>query len=196
MNQCAMVNLFEHYQIGSVGIGNRFLRSPTTSYWSDEEGVVRPEIIELYRRLAEGEAGLIVKGHLYVTYTGKAHRGMAGISREKHVPKLKELTDTVHSRWGKIVAQLNHAGTHSIIDRIGPSEYSGEGWKARAMTEEEVRETIQAFSEAAECAIGAGFDDVQIHGAYGYLVSQFLPRLVNHRRQVGRQPIEQDEAPP
>ncbi len=163
-------------------IRNRFLRSATTSYWSDEEGIVRPEIIELYRKLAEGDVGLIVKGHLYVADAGKAHQGMAGISSEEHVPKLMELTEAVHSKGGKIVAQLNHAGVHSIIDRAGPSEYSEEGWKVRAMTEEEIHITIQAFGAAAERAIGAGFDGVQIHGAHGYLISQFLSRLVNHRQ--------------
>ena len=177
-----MANLFRPYHIGSMRIRNRFLRSATTSYWSDEEGTVRPEIIELYRNLTEGEVGLIVKGHLYVADAGKAHPGMAGISREKPVAKLKALTEAVHGKGGKIVAQLNHAGVHSIIDRAGPSEYSGEGWTARAMTEEEIHRTIQAFGEAAERAIGAGFDGVQIHGAHGYLISQFLSRFVNHRQ--------------
>ena len=97
--------LFEPYEIGSLEIRNRFMRSPTTSYWSDERGVVRPEIIDLYRRLAEGGVGLIVKGHTYVADAGKAHKGMAGISGAVHVHKLRELTDVVHIHGGKIVAQ-------------------------------------------------------------------------------------------
>ncbi len=162
-------------------IRNRFVRSATTSYWSDERGVVRPEIIDLYRRLAEGGVGLIVKGHLYVTESGKVHPGMAGISSDAHVPMLKRLTDAVHEHGGRIVAQLNHAGIHSLTDRAGPSEYRGDGWEARALSPDEIWGLVEAFGDAAERAVAAGFDGVQIHGAHGYLISQFLSRLVNRR---------------
>jgi len=173
--------LFEPFTIGTMEIRNHFVRSATTSYWSDEKGIVRPEIINLYRRLAEGGVGLIIKGHMYVAEDGKAHRGMAGISSDAHLPMLRKLTDAVHEHGGKIVAQINHAGIHSLIDRAGPSEYQGEGWKARALSFEEVWGVVESFGDAAERAMEAGFDGVQIHGAHGYLVSQFLSRLVNRR---------------
>jgi len=173
--------LFEPYKIGTMEIRNRFVRSATTSYWSDERGIVRPEIIDLYRRLSEGGVGLIVKGHLYVTDQGKAHNGMAGISSDKQVPMLKRLTSAVRARGGKIVAQINHAGIYSRTDRAGPSEYEGDGWKARALSSEEVWGVVEAFGEAAERAMEAGFDGVQIHGAHGYLISQFLSKVVNRR---------------
>jgi 2,4-dienoyl-CoA reductase-like NADH-dependent reductase (Old Yellow Enzyme family) len=173
--------LFEPYEIGSLEIRNRFMRSPTTSYWSDERGVVRPEIIDLYMRLSEGGVGLIVKGHTYVSDAGKAHKGMAGISNDLHVPRLGELTDTVHEHGGKIVTQLNHAGYKSIVDRAGPSEYGEAGWEARALNIDEIREIVDAFGAAAQRSMDAGFDGVQIHGAHGYLISQFLSRLANKR---------------
>ena len=176
-----MSGLFEPYEIGTMEIRNRFMRSATTSYWSDERGIVRPEIIDLYRGLAEGGVGLIVKGHLYVTDSGKAHVGMAGISGDIYVPKLRELTDVIHEHDGKIVAQINHAGYNSIVDRAGPSEYEGDGWRARALSSDEIGEIIEAFGDAADRAIEVGFDGVQIHGAHGYLVSQFLSRLANRR---------------
>ncbi len=173
--------LFEPFEIGSMEIRNRFMRSPTTSYWSDERGVIRSEIINLYRRLAEGDVGLIVKGHTYVADAGKAHKGMAGISSDIHVPRLRELTDAVHEHGGKIVAQLNHAGYKSMVDRAGPSEYREADWKARALTVDEIHDTVDAFGDAAQRSMDAGFDGVQIHGAHGYLVSQFLSRLANRR---------------
>jgi 2,4-dienoyl-CoA reductase-like NADH-dependent reductase (Old Yellow Enzyme family) len=126
--------LFEPFKIGSMDIRNRFVRSATTSYWSDKRGIVRSEIIDLYRRLAQGGVGLIVKGHLYVKDSGKAHIGMAGISRDYHVPKLKKLTDEVHKNEGKIIAQLNHGGIYSIVDKAGRagglnnSSYIGRAW--------------------------------------------------------------------
>jgi 2,4-dienoyl-CoA reductase-like NADH-dependent reductase (Old Yellow Enzyme family) len=173
--------LFEPFSIFSLEIRNRFMRSATTSYWSDERGIVRPEIIDLYMGLAEGGVGLIVKGHLYVTDAGKAHVGMAGISSDEHIPKLKELTDAVHRHDGKIIAQINHAGMKSIADRAGPSEYTGESWKARSLSSDEIHIIVEAFGDAANRAMEAGFDGIQIHGAHGYLISQFLSKTVNRR---------------
>jgi len=173
--------LFKPFRIASMEIRNRFMRSATTSYWSDDRGIVRPEIVDLYRGLAEGGVGLIVKGHMYVSDSGKAHRGMAGISGEEHVPMLRRLTDAVHGHGGKIVAQINHAGIKSLTDRAGPSEYEGDGWRARALSGDEIHGIVEAFGDAAERALEAGFDGVQIHGAHGYLISQFLSRLVNRR---------------
>jgi 2,4-dienoyl-CoA reductase-like NADH-dependent reductase (Old Yellow Enzyme family) len=173
--------LFKPYKIASMEIQNRFMRSATTSYWSDDQGVVRPEIIRLYRDLARGGLGLIVKGHLYVADSGKAHMGMAGISCDVHIPKLRELTDAVHEHEGKIVAQLNHAGYNSVVDRAGPSEYDGGGWSARALSVDEIGDVVEAFGDAADMAMDAGFDGVQIHGAHGYLISQFLSKLANRR---------------
>jgi 2,4-dienoyl-CoA reductase-like NADH-dependent reductase (Old Yellow Enzyme family) len=173
--------LFEPYRIGCMEIRNRFMRSATTSYWSNDKGIVRSEIIDLYRRLAMGGVGLIVKGHQYVTDAGKAHNGMAGISHDYHIPKLKELTNAVHEGDGKIVTQLNHAGVKSVVDRAGPSDYEGDGWKARPLSVDEIHEIVTAFGDAAVRAMEAGFDGVQIHGAHGYLISQFLSRLANKR---------------
>jgi len=173
--------LFEPFKIGSIEIRNRFIRSATTSYWSDKRGIIRSEIIDLYRRLAKGGVGLIIKGHLYVKDSGKAHVGMAGISSDYHVPKLRELTGEVHKNDGKIIAQLNHGGIYSIVDKAGPSEYVVGGHKARALSSEEIHDIVEAFGEAAGRAMAAGFDGVQIHGAHGYLISQFLSRLNNKR---------------
>jgi 2,4-dienoyl-CoA reductase-like NADH-dependent reductase (Old Yellow Enzyme family) len=176
-----MSDLFKPYKIGSMVIRNRFMRSATTSYWSNENGIVRPEIIRLYERLSEGGVGLIVKGHTYVMDSGKAHVGMAGISGDHQVPKLRELTDVVHEHGGKIVTQLNHAGYKSIVDRAGPSAYGESGWEGRALTTNEIHDIVDAFGDAALRTVEAGFDGVMIHGAHGYLVSQFLSRLANKR---------------
>ncbi len=176
-----MSELFEPYMIGSMEIRNRFMRSATTSYYSDDRGFIRDENINLYRGLAEGGVGLIVKGHLYVMDTGRAHEGMAGISHDYHVPRLKELTDAVHEHGGKIVTQLNHGGYNSIAEKAGPSYYRADDWNARALSEDELHEVVEAFGDAAERSLEAGFDGVQIHGAHGYLISQFLSKAANKR---------------
>jgi len=106
--------LFDPFEIGSMEIQNRFMRSATTSYWSDERGVVRPAIIDLYRRLSEGGVALIIKGHTYVADAGKAHNGMAGISSDIHVPRLRELTDAVHEHGGARAATSSDSVTKGI----------------------------------------------------------------------------------
>ncbi|MGD8566075.1 MAG: NADH:flavin oxidoreductase [Candidatus Bathyarchaeota archaeon] len=173
--------LFKPLKIGKMEVKNRFVRSATTSYWSDKRGVLRSDIISLYGKLAEGGVGLIIKGHLYVKKSGKAHKGMAGISNDFHLKKLKALTDKVHEFDGKIVAQLNHAGIYSIVDSAGPSELMVHGQKTRVLSSDEIYNIIEAFGDAANRAMIAGFDGVQIHGAHGYLVSQFLSQLANKR---------------
>ncbi len=174
--------LFEKFSIGDLTLKNRFIRSPTTSYWSDEEGILRDPIIEYYRQLAKGGIGLIIKGHSYVSEKGKAHIGQSGLSSEKHIPRMQELTDIVHSYDSKIIAQLNHAGYTSINDRVTASKYVTEKWEARELSLEEIEEIIENFSIAAENAITAGFDGVQLHGSHGYLNSQFMSDIVNHRQ--------------
>lgn len=176
-----MNTLFDQHQIRDMLIRNRFMRSATTSAYANEDGIVNDTIIKHYERLSKGEVGLIVKGHLYILDNGKAHEGMAGISHDKHIKMLKKLTDSVHKYQGHIVAQLNHAGVAHQQDRAGPSQYNEEDWSARELSEDEILTIIEGFGEAAERAMQAGFDGVQIHGAHGYLVSQFLSRRVNKR---------------
>lgn len=176
-----MTTLFDSYQIRDIQIRNHFMRSATTSAYADKDGVINDTIIKHYELMSKGEVGLIVKGHLYILDNGKAHNGMAGISHDKHIKMLKKLTDSVHKHHGCIIAQLNHAGVVHQPDRAGPSAYSEEDWSAREMSEDEILTIIEGFGEAAERAMQAGFDGVQIHGAHGYLISQFLSRRVNKR---------------
>jgi len=177
-----MIDLFKPYQIGGLEIRNRFIRSATTSAWADDRGIIRPEAIRFYEGLAEGGVGLIIKGHLYIDSKGKAHQGMAGIHSDEVVPKLHELTDAVHRHGGAILAQINYGGYQAGAgERAGPSEYQGEGWKARAFTTSEIWSIVDKFGEASVRAIDAGFDGVQLHAAHGYLISEFLSKHANTR---------------
>jgi 2,4-dienoyl-CoA reductase-like NADH-dependent reductase (Old Yellow Enzyme family) len=176
-----MSDIFEPYMIRDMLVRNRFMRSATTSAYSDENGIVNDTIIKHYEKMSKGECGLIIKGHLYIMDSGKAHDGMAGISNDAQIPMLKKLTDAVHKHDGHIIAQINHAGVVHAPDRAGPSEYGEDDWKARAFKEDEIQAIIEGFGDAAERAMQAGFDGVQIHSAHGYLISQFLSKLVNKR---------------
>ncbi|MBN1328401.1 MAG: NADH:flavin oxidoreductase [Candidatus Heimdallarchaeota archaeon] len=177
-----MIELFDSFVLKNLEIQNRLMRSATTSYWSDEDGILRSPILDYYQKLVNGGLGFIVKGHSYVTENGKAHTGQSGLTSDKHIPQMAKITELAHGKGIPILAQINHAGYSSIVERITASTYKTDNWIAREVTIDEIQTIIEAFANAAELAIQAGFDGVQIHGAHGYLVSQFLSDNVNRRK--------------
>jgi 2,4-dienoyl-CoA reductase-like NADH-dependent reductase (Old Yellow Enzyme family) len=183
-----MTLLFTSKDLGSLTIPNRLVRSATAERMADELGHPLPEMISLYRTLVLGGVGLIISGHLYVHPSGKAHPEMTGIYSDALLPGLNRLTEAVHEAGGLVAAQINHAGIKNdpslALDPLTPSAVQNEQISqrySRSMTTAEIEEMIAAFGQAARRAKQAGFDAVQIHGAHGYLISQFLSPLTNHR---------------
>jgi len=173
--------LFEPFNLKNLTLRNRLVRSATTSYWSTEEGIITEPIIKYYEKLAKGGVGLIIKGHSYVNEQGKAHEGQSGLCSEKHVPRMKELTDVCHKNGAVIFAQLNHAGYLSIHDKATASIYLVNKKKAKKLSISEIEGIIDDFARSAELALQAGFDGIQIHAAHGYLINQFLSDRINKR---------------
>ncbi len=173
--------IFSDFKLKHLTLKNRLIRSATTSYWSDEDGILRQPILEYYEKLAKGGLGFIIKGHSYIMESGKAHTGQSGLTNEKHLPKMKELVDIVHSHNVPIIAQLNHAGYSAKADRMTASAFKTDDWEAREATIDDIQSIIESFAYSAELAVQAGFDGVQLHSAHGYLVSQFLSEHVNKR---------------
>ncbi|MGC9780889.1 MAG: NADH:flavin oxidoreductase [Candidatus Heimdallarchaeota archaeon] len=176
-----MSKIFTPFNLKNFELKNRLIRSATTSYWSDEAGVLRQPILDYYEKLVAGGLGFIIKGHSYVIESGKAHTGQSGLTNENHIPKMKELTKIVHSHEVPIIAQINHAGYNSKANRMTASTYEIDNLQAREATIDDIELVIDSFANAAELAIQADFDGVQIHGAHGYLLSQFLSDNVNKR---------------
>jgi 2,4-dienoyl-CoA reductase-like NADH-dependent reductase (Old Yellow Enzyme family) len=180
--------LFDAISIGGMAVSNRIMRSATCD-WMAREGAVADAQVDLYRALAEGGVGLIVTGHMYVRADGDASQGMMGIDCDERIDGLKRLADVVHESGGaKIAAQINHGGRNAAMrfeagDIVAPSAIPMKtGAPApRALEAAEVHELAARFGEAAGRAKDAGYDAVQIHGAHGYLVSQFLSPLANAR---------------
>ena len=181
--------LFEPTKIKNMDLRNRFVRSATYDGCADK-GSVTEKQISLYTTLAEGGVGLIITGITCVHDNGRTSKFQNSISNDEFIPGLKRLAFAVHDRGAKIAVQLFHAGREARFpkssDRVpmGPSflemdPYFKAGY--RAMTESEIWEVVRAFSDGAKRASEAGFDAVQIHGAHGYLLSQFLSPYTNHR---------------
>lgn len=181
--------LFEPFNLAGIELKNRIVRSATYEKRADVDGFVTDSLIELYKELAKGGVGLIITGNALVHVSGRSVPQMICIHNDYYINKLKRLTDAVHRLDSKIVIQLVHGGRQCFPTLLGgqqpiaPSEVYDPSTKItpREMTNEEIWEIIEAFGDAARRAMYAGFDGVQIHGAHGYLVSEFLSPHTNRR---------------
>jgi 2,4-dienoyl-CoA reductase-like NADH-dependent reductase (Old Yellow Enzyme family) len=182
-----MSKLFETTKINGMTLQNRFVRSATWEGMADEDGSCNAKMIELMQNLAKGGVGLIITGHAHVLSEGQASPFQTGMYKDDHIPGLRQVIDAVHDEGGKIVLQIAHAGCQALqrftkTEPVGPSVFENRG-KAmcREITKDKINNTIQAFVMAAVRARKAGFDGIQIHGAHGYLISQFLSPFYNKR---------------
>jgi 2,4-dienoyl-CoA reductase-like NADH-dependent reductase (Old Yellow Enzyme family) len=181
-----MSGLFESTKINGMKIKNRFVRSATHEAMAGLDGSVNEKLLDCMAKLAQGHVGLIITGHAHVTREGQASPRQMGIYSDAMMDSLKQVTSIVHENGGLVAVQLAHAGKKGIGKEdyapLGPSdEFKKEVKKASAMTVDDIKRTVNAFGDAAQRAVQAGFDAVQIHAAHGYLLSQFLSPYYNTR---------------
>ena len=183
--------LFEPVKIGNFETRNRFVRSATYFALADHEGFIGEPSVTLMKNLAEGGVGLIITGYAYISKSGQSFVDMNGIHTDRHIAGYTKMTQAVHEAGGKIVMQIAHCGTGSETTARTGGDYMAVsltdkmpnyGKPAREMTEEDIESIIASFGQAARRVEAAGFDGVQIHGAHGYLVSQFLTPRSNLRQ--------------
>jgi 2,4-dienoyl-CoA reductase-like NADH-dependent reductase (Old Yellow Enzyme family) len=179
-----MSKLFETSTINGMQLVNRFVRSATWEGMAGEDGSITPALLSCMRQLAEGQVGLIISSHAFISPEGQAGPKQIGVYKDELIDGLRQLTEAVHQQGGKIVLQLAHSGCSANPkltgqEALGPS--NGEGSPCREMTLENIQDLIEAFGAAAGRAVRAGFDGVQIHAAHGYLMNQFLSPLYNKR---------------
>ena len=179
--------LFHPGTIGALTLRNRIIRAGTSESMAEpDSGEIGAPLLALYERLAAGGVGGIVTGHLFVDSRGKYARGQSGIHHDDTLSGLTQLTDRVHSRGAVIFAQLAHAGSQSRVPNkvpLAPSPVPNPltGSQVREASIEEIVATVEAFGHAARRAVKAGFDGVHIHGANGYLISEFGSPVTNRR---------------
>ncbi len=162
---------------------NRVLRSATMENMADGEGYVTDDHYRLYFELAQGGAGLLITGAAAVQKSGRVWSGQIGIWDDCHVSGLSRIPAIVH-RFGdgaKCAIQLHHGGAagYGYSYGVGETNYS-----FNDATDAQIQKTIDAFGRAANRAISAGFDAIAVHGAHGYLISQFLSPLTNNRKDT------------
>ena len=180
---------FAPAHLGPVAVRNRLIRAGTGESMADAAGRIGDDYVALHAALAAGGVGLSFTGHMFVHPRGRYGELQAGIDSDDAIAGLRRVTDAVHHRGGRIFAQIAHAGSQSMMfasEALAPSQVDNvmTGRHVRAAHDDEIQEVITAFGQAARRAMEAGFDGVHLHGANGYLISQFRSPLTN-RRQDG-----------
>lgn len=190
--------LFDSFALGPIQLQNRIVMAPLTRNRADADHIPTPIMAEYYAQRAT--VGLIITEGTSPSVNGLGYPRMPGLYDARHVAAWRPITEAVHAKGGKIFVQLMHTGRagHLANQPAGSEILSstdvqlpGELWtdalgmqKAttpRAMTEADITAAIAEFAHAAKLAIEAGFDGIELHGANGYLIEQFLNANVNTR---------------
>lgn len=177
--------LFEPREINGMDLKNRIVRSATYENMATEDGKITDKAEKYYAQLAKGGTGLIIPGHAFVHKSGQAGPNQIGVYNDDCIPGLKRLADEVHKHGAKVALQLAHAGRQTAPELIGETTIAPSAIemnpKPREMNVDDISTIIEAFGEAARRAREAGIDAVQLHGAHGYLIAQFLSPHTNKR---------------
>lgn len=183
-----MPTLFETTAIKGMVLKNRLVRSATWEGMSDKDGRPTAKMIDLYRSLALGGIGLIISGYAFIRPDGKQLPYQMGIHTDNFADDYSKLTDAVHDSGGIIALQMVHVGGQTSTDTIGRQPVAPSAIKVdqfaelpAALSKAEIGDLLQAFGDGARRAKAWGFDAIQLHGAHGYLINQFLSPLTNVR---------------
>lgn len=163
---------------------NRFALAPLTNTQSHPDGTLSDEEYAWLVARAEGGHGLTMTCATFVSPAGQAWAGQLGISDDRHLPGLTRLADGIRAAGSVSSVQLHHGGRRSAptvtgVPNVAPWDEPDKD--ARALTTAEVQQVVEDFVVAAQRAERAGFDGVEVHGAHGYLICQFLDGRHNQR---------------
>jgi len=202
-------NIFKMGHIGKMTLANRIIMAPMGSNFAEADGTCGERIQSYYEARAAGGAGLLIMGVVAIGFPhGTAEPYQVGISDDKFIPGLSELTKRVHAHGSKIAVQLQHAGKNSVRDivegrplyvpsipphqksdmmlAITPDEIArfvrpSKQPEIKVMGKDEIQQVITWFTEAAIRAQKSGFDGIEIHAAHSYVIAGFLSAYYNQR---------------
>lgn len=182
-------HLFQPARIGTLEVKNRIIGAPMERNYCTAEGRVTQRYVDYMEARARGGAGLLYTEATYVDPRGKGRTYQMGLHDDDLVPDLARLVRAVHKHGGAVGPELNYGGRVvqpwvSGLESRAPSAvaYAGAaGHMPRALSVGEIADIVQRFADAAGRAAAAGCDFIGLHGAHGYLISQFLSPWCNHR---------------
>ena len=202
-----MSTLFDPIQVGDIALQNRIVMAPLTRNRAPQQ-LPNDLMRDYYAQRADPAtgAGLIISEATQVSPQGQGYLDTPGIHSPQQVAGWRRVTDAVHARGGRIVVQLWHVGRISHTSLLGgqapvsstdrPANgktFTTDGFvpcsTPRALRTDELPGVVQSYRHAARCAMDAGFDGVEVHGANGYLIEQFLRDSINDRTDAYGGPI-------
>ena len=189
-------NLFSPGKIGTLELKNRVMKAPQSSGMSNMDGTVSERLIRYYRKQAAGGSGMIIVEYAYVDDIGaKSAHCHLGISSNEHIPGLAWLAENIREQGAVPAIQIEHCGRQKFLGTQPicapsaipwPKMWDQYGVQAvpHVLTIEEIQDIVAAFGDAALRAKRAGFELVEIHGAHGYLLTNFFSPTTNHRTDL------------
>ncbi|MBN2227030.1 MAG: FAD-dependent oxidoreductase [candidate division Zixibacteria bacterium] len=190
---CMYPKLSEPGRIGNLVIKNRVVKAPQSTGMSNIDGSVSERLVRHYRELARGGTGLIVVEYAFVdNIASKSAHCQLGISNVEHIPGLAWLADVIKDNGARAAIQIEHCGRQKFLGAPPIKSASAIAWPAlmqrvgrnaipEPLTIDEILEIEEAFGQAALRAVMAGFELIEIHGAHGYLITNFLSPHTNKR---------------
>lgn len=202
----AAPTLFSAFRLGAIPLLHRVVHAPTTRLRADRD-LSPSSMMASYYEQRSSDGGLLIAESTHPSFDSRGYEGAPGLYTDAHVESWRRITDAVHARGGRIVVQLGHDGRQSHVDLsagaqpIAPSvvPFDGQamtrdGWVPvsphRALALGEIPPLVESFRRAAERAIKAGFDGIELHNANGYLADTFLQDGTNRRGDAYGGPIE------
>ncbi|OGO36978.1 MAG: hypothetical protein A2147_10645 [Chloroflexi bacterium RBG_16_57_8] len=186
-----MPGLFDAIDIRGLKLKNRIVMAPMATSMATPEGEVTDRHIKHYTARAKGGVGLVILEHTYILKSGQLSPNQLALYSDRLVPGLRRLVQAIHDEGAKVCIQLTHAGAKasSAVIReqpVGPSTVTVPGGKEapRQLAPAEIAAVAVAFAEAARRAMEAGCDAVELHGAHGFLIGQFLSPYTNKRQDA------------
>lgn len=182
--------LFQQVQVGPLTLKNRLILPGMERGYATPRGEVTQRYVDYIETRARGGVGLIIVESTYVEPSGKVRVAQLGVQDNSLITGLKRLADVCHAHGAKIGTQITHAGRQTssqftgmqpiapspiFCQRVPPSE------PVREMTATEIKTYVRKFAEAAKRLQDAGFDLIEVHGAHGYLINQFVSPYTNKR---------------
>ncbi len=171
-----------------ITLKNRIVMPPMANDMSSEEGEVNRRHLDHYRSRAEAGVALVVVEHSYIMPSGKMTKKQLGIHEDRLIEGLRTLAGTIRAAGAMSAIQLTHAGANTTSDAcgcqpVGPSDVPPprRTEAPRALETGEIGAIITTYAEAARRAQAAGFDSIEIHGAHGFLLNEFVSPYTNRR---------------
>jgi 2,4-dienoyl-CoA reductase-like NADH-dependent reductase (Old Yellow Enzyme family) len=181
-----MSNLYGHREFGKLKLKNPFVLPSMVAFgFADDNGYVSERNLEHYDRISKNGAGLVIVEATCINPDGRLSVDQLAIWDDSYIEGLAKLSSVIHKNGATALIQLHHAGLRAKSDvtetPLTSSDFEQKGRVSKGMTKDQVERTIQEFAQAARRAQIAGFDGVEIHGAHGYLLTQFFSKKVNTR---------------